>query len=399
MKLNIISTVLVLSCSLANAQQWTGNNTTDPTTRTGNVGIGAPVPAAKLSFNNVDDGSNGPDGITWHNPSPLEYGIYRTAGSWTAPDYQQLRINFVTGILLDPGTAYGKSYVDVRGNGLRVTSGLVGIGTIAPSAKLQVISSTNSSADNTMRLEAPAIGPIVSHIHHGSTGDWYIRSASTSGKVVIQDYDGALVGIGTDTPNGKLNIYSQSAFNSNEAAIGQDHIILRANDPGNGGYFGGLTWESGGRRRASIVATRENDDADYVGIAFFTQGVDGPGPIYESMRITRYGNVGIGTSAPDAKLAVKGDIHAREVRVDMAGAVAGDYVFEKDYELISLPELEKYILKNKHLPEIPSAKQMDEAGLNLKEMNLLLLKKVEELTLHLIAMNKRVEALEHKNGR
>lgn len=250
-----------------------------------------------------------------------------------------------------------------------------------------------------MRLGAPVIGPIVSHIHHGTTGDWYIRSASTSGKVVIQDYDGGLVGIGTDAPNGKLNIYSASAFNSNEAATGQDHIILRANDPGNGGYFGGVTWESSGRRRASIVATREHSDSDYVGIAFLTQGVDGPGPMYESMRITRYGNVGIGTSAPDAKLTVKGDIHTKEVRVDMAGAVAGDYVFEKEYELLSLSELERYIIANKHLPEIPSAKQMDEVGLNLKEMNLLLLKKVEELTLHLIEMNKRVEELERRNGK
>jgi hypothetical protein len=73
----------------------------------------------------------------------------------------------------------------------------------------------------------------------------------------------------------------------------------------------------------------------------------------------------------------------------MNGPLAGpDYVFEKDYNLLPLSELETYINQNKHLPEVPSAKEMDANGLNLKEMNLILLKKVEELTLHLIEQNK-----------
>lgn len=102
------------------------------------------------------------------------------------------------------------------------------------------------------------------------------------------------------------------------------------------------------------------------------------------------GNVGIGTTTPDAKLTVKGDIHTREVKVDLSGAVAPDYVFEKDYYLLSLTELETYINQKKHLPEVPSAKEMEANGLNLKEMNLLLLKKVEELTLHLIEQNNKL---------
>jgi hypothetical protein len=99
------------------------------------------------------------------------------------------------------------------------------------------------------------------------------------------------------------------------------------------------------------------------------------------------GNVGIGTASPDQKLTVKGTIHTQEVKVDMS--VPGpDYVFEKDYDLLSLTELENYINQNKHLPEVPSAKEMEKDGLNLKEMNLILLKKVEELTLHLIEQKK-----------
>jgi len=100
------------------------------------------------------------------------------------------------------------------------------------------------------------------------------------------------------------------------------------------------------------------------------------------------GSLGIGTTDPDAKLTVKGDIHTQEVRVDMTGSIGPDYVFEKGYKLTSLFDLERFISTNKHLPEVPSAKEMEEHGLNLKEMNLLLLKKVEELTLHLIEQNK-----------
>ncbi|MBT1695596.1 hypothetical protein KK083_01830 [Fulvivirgaceae bacterium PWU4] len=113
------------------------------------------------------------------------------------------------------------------------------------------------------------------------------------------------------------------------------------------------------------------------------------------MLIKQNGNIGIGTTDADAKLTVKGDIHTREVRVDMTGPlVPPDYVFEKDYNLLPLSEVEAYINANKHLPEVPSAKEMEANGLNLKEMNLLLLKKVEELTLHLIEANKKIENLD-----
>jgi hypothetical protein len=103
---------------------------------TGNVGIGTVTPGAGLSFNNVTDGPGLPVGVTWYNPAPLLYGIYRTAGDWTAPNYQQLKLNWETGITLNPGVHYGKSYVEIQGGGLRVTSGKVGINTASPGAKL-----------------------------------------------------------------------------------------------------------------------------------------------------------------------------------------------------------------------------------------------------------------------
>jgi len=113
--------------------------------------------------------------------------------------------------------------------------------------------------------------------------------------------------------------------------------------------------------------------------------------------VNQDGKVGIGTMDPDKALTVKGTIHTHEVLVDADSRVVPDYVFEKDYNLLSLPELEIYINQNKHLPEVPSAKEMEANGLHLKEMNLLLLKKVEELTLHLIEQQKQI-ALQQKQN-
>ena len=87
------------------------------------------------------------------------------------------------------------------------------------------------------------------------------------------------------------------------------------------------------------------------------------------------GNVGIGTITPDAKLTVKGDIHAEAVNVDL-NVPAPDYVFEDDYDLRSLEETEAYIKVHKHLPEVPSAQEMEAQGLDLVQMNMLLLKKI-----------------------
>ncbi|HLV92503.1 MAG TPA: hypothetical protein VKX34_05215 [Aequorivita sp.] len=118
------------------------------------------------------------------------------------------------------------------------------------------------------------------------------------------------------------------------------------------------------------------------------------------------GKIGIGTNAPDELLTVKGVIHTQEVKVDLNGAVAPDYVFEKyftgssrlmpEYRLTSLDELEVFLKKHNHLPKVPSAAQMEDEGISLKEMNLLLLEKIEELTLYTIQQQKEIDALKEK---
>lgn len=108
------------------------------------------------------------------------------------------------------------------------------------------------------------------------------------------------------------------------------------------------------------------------------------------------GNVGIGTSSPNNKLDVNGTIHSREVNVDL-NFPAPDYVFASGYKLRSLEEVEKYVKENSHLPEIPSAKEFEQNGIYLAEMNMALLKKVEELTLYMIEMKKENDAVKKEN--
>lgn len=101
------------------------------------------------------------------------------------------------------------------------------------------------------------------------------------------------------------------------------------------------------------------------------------------------GNVGIGTWSPDSKLAVNGKVHAKEVKVDLIGW--SDFVFEDNYALPSLKEVEQHIKEKGHLQDIPSAKEVEENGIYLGEMDAKLLQKIEELTLYAIEQEKKLK--------
>ena len=87
-----------------------------------------------------------------------------------------------------------------------------------------------------------------------------------------------------------------------------------------------------------------------------------------------------------------------EVRPDAMNYLWYDHVFAPDYKLRSLKELETFVKENRHLPDIPSEEDIKENGINVFEMNALLVKKVEELTLYIIDLEKRISEIESRKG-
>jgi len=107
------------------------------------------------------------------------------------------------------------------------------------------------------------------------------------------------------------------------------------------------------------------------------------------------GNIGIGITPSSHKLDVNGTIRAKEVKVESGWA---DFVFAPNYQLRSLAEVEEFIDQNGHLPDIPTAKEVEQNGVSLGEINAKLLQKVEELTLYLIEKEKEIKELK-KNSK
>ncbi len=118
------------------------------------------------------------------------------------------------------------------------------------------------------------------------------------------------------------------------------------------------------------------------------------------MQMLQNGRVNIGDQLPtthtDYKLAVQGKLVAQSLYVTNPGTWA-DFVFEPSYEPMALPTLESYLKKNKHLPYIPSAKEVETNGYNVAEMDAKLLQTMEELTLQVIALGKQVAVLNKQN--
>lgn len=114
----------------------------------------------------------------------------------------------------------------------------------------------------------------------------------------------------------------------------------------------------------------------------------------DDITIDGYGNIGLGTLSPQAKLDVRGKIIADEVEIKVN--TGADFVFEPDYNLKPLSEVEAFVKENKHLPEIPSEKKMQEEGVNVNELQIKLLQKIEELTLYVIEQDKKIQELQSK---
>jgi len=198
-------------------------------------------------------------------------------------------------------------------------------------------------------------------------------------------------GIGTTNPTSKLTIQaSPDGYPTPLKAIS----ILGPNSPENSNSARDLSWDFAAAGSAVIRSFRgANWDTYLQFMTNYSLGGDAP---QVRMHINDNGNIGIGTTNPDSKLTVAGNIHAQEVKVTINAGLVPDYVFANDYKLKSLQEVEDYIKQNSHLPEIQSASEIEKNGLMLAKMNLDLLKKIEEMTLYMIEQNKQIINLKNR---
>lgn len=216
-------------------------------------------------------------------------------------------------------------------------------------------------------------------------------------KAQITELSNGNVGIGTTSPSKKLHI----GANNNEGIL-----IGRYNDR--------LNWSGSGIQpsyhidfagyrdivpdvigaRISAIRTNSccNALAQGMELAFYVSSRPenrGDNDLIEAIRIDSNSNVGIGTTNPGTwKLSVNGQIRAKEIKVETGWS---DFVFEKDYNLPTLIEVENHIKEKGHLKDIPSAKEVKENGIFLGEMDSKLLQKIEELTLYIISQEKKLK--------
>jgi len=200
--------------------------------------------------------------------------------------------------------------------------------------------------------------------------------AARSTKMTITT--GGKVGIGTTSPAGKLSVTSSGSIGSGEYLDWSSAAVLVTQ----GSYLLGI---DGNQITASDELFISSENAN--------QHISFQIARDTKLKINGDGNIGIGTTTPSEKLSVKGTVLCEKVKV-ISDVPQSDYVFDKEYNLMNLSELEGFVNTHSHLPEVPSAEEFKEKGYNLGEMDDVLLRKVEELTLYIIELNKKIEKLE-----
>jgi len=224
-----------------------------------------------------------------------------------------------------------------------------------------------------------------------TTSDEILTGTNTV-EVPYQNAFSGKVGIGTTSPNSKLHISGATPFvriNSDTYDTPHGIKISYNNFDNHGLHLSYYANSALGYIDNTYITTSGTPYGDI----HFRQNVSGN--MLTRMHIKADGgNIGIGTTNPTERLSVNGNIRAKKLIISQQNW--SDYVFYKNYKLRPINELEKFIQKYQHLPDVPSTKEVQSKGINVGDTQALLLKKIEELTLYVIKQDKKINEMSKK---
>jgi|LSQX01.3.fsa_nt_gb hypothetical protein len=256
---------------------------------------------------------------------------------------------------------------------------LLGLALLIGGTTMAQWTKTGTTLHPTTITDKVAVG-----VNDAATGRLYVLS-ETSGQTAVQER--------------VINDAGGAALLMRKARGTAAAKLVPLNNDVVGGLFG-QAWDGAAYRNLATVrflADGNISAGNSSGKIVFQTTPTGSTALVERMVINNAGKVGIGvsdmTKLGDALLGVNGKILATEVEVKLLTNWP-DFVFLKDYNLMPLNEVEQFINENGHLPSVPNEAQVKENGINLGQMNAVLLQKIEELTLHIIDLNKRIAELE-----
>jgi hypothetical protein len=322
---------------------WNANGNNISNANTGNVGIGTVTPLIKLS---VQTGTG-------------NYGITHTDGTITVGTYIGNGKGWLGTKSNHPLTFFANNSNELM---TLLPSGNLGIGTTTPGAPL--------SYPNTL-------GNKISFWRAGPNNDFGIGINTGVMQLYTAGTDKIAFGYG-----------NANAFNEKIAIETGSGLLRYPNVTGNKISF----WRAGPNNDFGIGINAGVMQLYTAGTDKIAFGYGNANAFIEKITfLTGSGQVGLGTTNIGTyQLAVNGNIRSKEVVVENGWA---DYVFEKKYQLPLLSEVEKFIQQNNHLPNIPSAAEVEKNGLHLGDIQKRMMEKIEELTLYIIDLNKEINFL------